>query len=296
MPVQWRGSQLAAETNFPSSSNLFFLPKNSRCRFIRTTLMHPPTKRPPAAVEKRRCGTRVGHGRGGVAARAEAGRRQKEISRRTGVTHFGDLFEVQPVRRATLFSSPRAHFHSIGPKMVICEVQEYSDLTYRVYDFGRVDAHGKPRELQVEKALQVTNFGKPAGAKVTSSASSCRWSNEIAARCLPLLCGGTLECSAKMRNSGRTRAVRAHRDSGKARAALPGRIARRAITAGECWLAPRSQARIDVLPETATSLIRDLCAGHSCNADRIATRWNFTGGARASYFRIRLRNDGEGKN
>src|SRR5258705_12659911 len=39
----------------------------------------------------------------------------------------------------------------------------------------------------------------------------------------------------------------------------------------------------------------DLCAGHSGNADRIATRWNFTGGARASYFRIKLRNDGEGK-
>src|SRR5258707_15782237 len=33
----------------------------------------------------------------------------------------------------------------------------------------------------------------------------------------------------------------------------------------------------------------DLCAGHSGNADRIATRWNFTGGTRARYFRIRLR-------
>ncbi len=43
--------------------------------------------------------------------------------------------------------------------MIVCEVQEYSDLTYRVYDYGRVDAHGKPRELHIEKALQVTNFG-----------------------------------------------------------------------------------------------------------------------------------------
>ena len=50
--------------------------------------------------------------------------------------------------------------HTIGPGMVICEVQEYSDLTYRVYDYGRVDAHGKPRELHIEKALDVTEFGR----------------------------------------------------------------------------------------------------------------------------------------
>jgi len=36
--------------------------------------------------------------------------------------------------------------------MVLCEVQEYSDLTYRVYDYGRLDALGKPRELHIEKA------------------------------------------------------------------------------------------------------------------------------------------------
>src|SRR5260370_2631748 len=78
-----------------------------------------------------------------------------------------DLFDVQPVRTGDTFFVPAGTPHSIGPNMVICEVQEYSDLTYRVYDFGRVDAHGKQRELHIDKALQVTNFGKPAGGKVT---------------------------------------------------------------------------------------------------------------------------------
>jgi len=50
--------------------------------------------------------------------------------------------------------------------MIICEVQEYSDLTYRVYDYGRVDARGKPRELHIEKALAVTDFESTARAKV----------------------------------------------------------------------------------------------------------------------------------
>ncbi len=56
--------------------------------------------------------------------------------------------------------------HTIGADMVVCEVQEYSDLTYRVYDYGRVDGKGKPRELHVEKALEVMKFGVAAPAKV----------------------------------------------------------------------------------------------------------------------------------
>ncbi len=50
--------------------------------------------------------------------------------------------------------------------MVICEVQEYSDLTYRLYDYDRRDPNGKPRELHVDKALEVINFGPSAGGKV----------------------------------------------------------------------------------------------------------------------------------
>jgi mannose-6-phosphate isomerase len=50
--------------------------------------------------------------------------------------------------------------------MVICEVQQYSDLTYRVYDYGRVDASGNPRELHIQKALAVMNFDSTSGGKV----------------------------------------------------------------------------------------------------------------------------------
>jgi mannose-6-phosphate isomerase len=49
---------------------------------------------------------------------------------------------------------------------VLCEIQEYSDLTYRVYDYNRRDAHGKSRELHVEKALEVMRFGKQSGGKI----------------------------------------------------------------------------------------------------------------------------------
>jgi len=50
--------------------------------------------------------------------------------------------------------------HTIGPGFVLCEVQQQSDLTYRVFDYNRRDAQGRPRELHIEKALEVMRFGK----------------------------------------------------------------------------------------------------------------------------------------
>jgi mannose-6-phosphate isomerase len=77
-----------------------------------------------------------------------------------------DLFQRHPVQAGDTFFIPARTPHTIGPDMVICEVQEYSDLTYRVYDYGRVDASGRPRELHIEKALAVMNFDPAAGGKV----------------------------------------------------------------------------------------------------------------------------------
>jgi len=51
--------------------------------------------------------------------------------------------------------------------MVLCEVQQYSDLTYRVYDYRRLDGQGKPRELHIEKALDVIQFGRPIAGKAS---------------------------------------------------------------------------------------------------------------------------------
>jgi mannose-6-phosphate isomerase len=61
---------------------------------------------------------------------------------------------------------PAGTAHTIGPGLVLCEIQEYSDLTYRVFDYNRRDARGKARELHVEKALDVIRFGEQRGGKI----------------------------------------------------------------------------------------------------------------------------------
>jgi mannose-6-phosphate isomerase len=77
-----------------------------------------------------------------------------------------DLFVRYPVRAGESYFIEAGTQHAILPGMVVCEVQEYSDLTYRVYDYGRVDATGKSRELHLEKALDVTRFDGTRSGKV----------------------------------------------------------------------------------------------------------------------------------
>lgn len=66
--------------------------------------------------------------------------------------HKGDVFFIEP---GTL--------HAIGKGILIAEIQQSSNVTYRVYDYGRVGADGKPRELHIEKALDVTKLEPPSG-------------------------------------------------------------------------------------------------------------------------------------
>jgi mannose-6-phosphate isomerase len=77
-----------------------------------------------------------------------------------GVAHHTveDLFVRYPVKAGETYFVEAGTQHAIFPGMVVCEIQEYSDLTYRVYDYGRVDAQGKQRELHLEKAMEVTCF------------------------------------------------------------------------------------------------------------------------------------------
>lgn len=59
--------------------------------------------------------------------------------------HKGDVLFIEP-----------GTIHAIGKGNLIAEIQENSNVTYRVYDYGRKDANGKERDLHIEKALQVT--------------------------------------------------------------------------------------------------------------------------------------------
>lgn len=65
------------------------------------------------------------------------------------------------VQKGDMFFIEAGTIHAIGAGCLIAEVQQNSNVTYRVYDYGRVGADGNPRELHVQQALDVT-LTKPA--------------------------------------------------------------------------------------------------------------------------------------
>jgi len=77
-----------------------------------------------------------------------------------------ECLERIAVREGDAIFVPAGTAHTIGAGLVLCEIQEHSDLTYRVYDYNRRDAKGRARELHIGKALEVIRFGEQSGGKI----------------------------------------------------------------------------------------------------------------------------------
>lgn len=67
------------------------------------------------------------------------------------------------VKAGDTFFIPAGTLHAIGAGILIAEIQQSSDTTYRVYDYNRLGLDGKPRQLHVEKAMQVVNRASSLG-------------------------------------------------------------------------------------------------------------------------------------
>ena len=72
------------------------------------------------------------------------------------------LLNHVPVHRDDLFYLEAGTVHAICAGTLVAEIQESSNITYRLYDYDRIDAHGKPRPLHVEKALEAANLRSSA--------------------------------------------------------------------------------------------------------------------------------------
>ncbi len=68
------------------------------------------------------------------------------------------LLNTFPVRRNDIFYIEAGTVHAIGAGVLLAEVQENSNLTYRLYDYDRVDKNGEKRELHIDKAMDVVKM------------------------------------------------------------------------------------------------------------------------------------------
>jgi mannose-6-phosphate isomerase len=83
---------------------------------------------------------------------------REEYERRVADGTLGEILRRVPVKAGETYYLPAGTLHSIGAGIILFETQQASDLTYRIFDWNRVGADGKPRELNVQKAADVLDY------------------------------------------------------------------------------------------------------------------------------------------
>jgi mannose-6-phosphate isomerase len=69
-----------------------------------------------------------------------------------------DFLKFYPVKKGDFYFVPAGAIHAIGANVFLAEIQQSSNITYRVWDWNRVDDQGNSRELHIDKAMDVLNF------------------------------------------------------------------------------------------------------------------------------------------
>lgn len=103
---------------------------------------------------------------------------REELAERIAHNTVEEILKKVPVHKGESYYIPAGTLHAIGAGCLIYEVQQSSNLTYRVYDYGRLGTDGKPRQLHIEDALAVTNRNlvdttPPKGNEADGTIVSC---------------------------------------------------------------------------------------------------------------------------
>ena len=97
-------------------------------------------------------------------------RNRQEFAQMIDEGRWDDMLNLVPIHKGDFFRIDPGTIHAIKGGTLILETQQSSDVTYRVYDYDRVGADGKPRELHVRQSLDVVNYDlvPPVSGKVAA--------------------------------------------------------------------------------------------------------------------------------
>jgi len=87
---------------------------------------------------------------------------KNKCDRETYITHLQNkkllnILNIEKVKKGDAYFIPAGRVHAIGEGILIAEIQQTSDITYRIYDYERLEK-GKPRDLHTEQAIDVIDF------------------------------------------------------------------------------------------------------------------------------------------
>jgi mannose-6-phosphate isomerase len=154
-----------------------------------------------------------------------------EESARSG--EIENLLQWIDVNPGDTFFVPSGTVHALGAGLTVCEIQQYSDVTYRLYDYGR------PRELHLDKAIQVARTG-PAEIQPRAFPVDCEYFHTDL-----LTVERPLEYPTENRRFHLLIVLGGY-----------GSIAGEPYRQGEAWLSPSGTPSFEIRPARATTLLR----------------------------------------
>ena len=259
MPPEWRGTEFATQSaprEFPILVKFLF-PTDQLSIQVHPDDAYASQNEAPDAVGKTEMWHVVSAEPGatlllGLVPKVDREKFQSAI-KQGGLEKF---FERLPVSPGDTFYVPSGTPHTIGAEMILCEVQQNSDLTYRLYDFHRVDAHGNPRELHIEKGMAVIDFDHRKGGKVSPvalpSANDAKKSLLVACQ---YFATERWDLSAQHRaTSDPARFELLVILSGRGTIQWTGSSS--SYQQGECWFIPANLGQFSIVPESNTSILR----------------------------------------
>jgi mannose-6-phosphate isomerase len=259
MPPEWRGTDFTSQRTSPQFPLLvkFLFPTDQLSIQVHPDDAYARQNEPPGSTGKTEMWHAVSANPGatlllGLVSKVDREKFQFAI-RHGGLENF---FERLPVSTGDTFYVPPGTPHTIGAGMILCEVQQNSDLTYRLYDFHRVDSHGNPRELHIEKGLAVIDFGHRNGGKVAPVALP---SANGAKKSLLLACPYFATERWDFSSQHHANSDLAHFElvvilGGRGNIQFSGGSC--SYGQGECWFIPANLGEFSVLPESSTSILR----------------------------------------
>ena len=95
----------------------------------------------------------------------------RKLDKESYLNHFNagklkDILQFETAKTGDVFNMPTGRIHAMGPGLCIAEIQQTSDITYRIYDWDRVDDAGNSRELHTELAVDAIDFKIQGSAKI----------------------------------------------------------------------------------------------------------------------------------
>jgi mannose-6-phosphate isomerase len=162
-----------------------------------------------------------------------------ELVRAAGGAGVVDLLQTWPVRAGQFVHVPAGTLHAIGKGITLVEVQQNSDVTYRLYDWGRVGLDGAPRPVHVDECLLAATYEVPITGPVTPELVPAEAGGreahlvETETYGLSLL---ELDGSRRLETAGRAQALVVL--DGRGRLEVEGAAEPLELAAGETWLVP----------------------------------------------------------